>query len=172
MNAWSLIPGGFGLWWLASGLAALQLLSVWSWIGLVTGAVVVAASGLGRQSLQMVDRRTFRFSVLAEGAGIAVILLACDVSRRPDLIMPLVGTVVGLHFLPLASAFGNRRFLLSGSLMTVVCLCSLTWPLPVRTAIAGIGAGGILWAFALWSSLARVRAGSASVFRRREFFFF
>lgn len=164
MNAWVLLPCGFGFWWLASGLSAVGLLSAWSDIALIAVASVVAACGFVRRgSTRLVDRRMFRLGVLAEGAGIAVVVPACAVSSRPDLIMPLVGAVVGLHFLPLGKAFGDRRLVLAACAMTCVCLASLSWPVPVRTAIAGIGAGIVLWGFAVWTSLRQEPAGSPSM---------
>ena len=96
MNAWILVPCGFGLWWLASGLSAVGLLSAWSGAAVVAGAVFVAWCGFTRrQRARLVDRKTFRRGVLAESAGIAVVVPACSLSGRPDLIMPLVGAVVG-----------------------------------------------------------------------------
>lgn len=154
MNAWILIPCGFGLWWLASGLAALGPVSGLSWAALIAVAAVVAACGLVRRGQTgLIDRRMFRSCLLMESAGIVIVLVGCGVARRPDLIMPMIGTVVGLHFLPLSRAFGDRRFIVAGYLMTGLCLASLLWPVPMRTAIAGIGAGIILWGFALWTSL-------------------
>ena len=154
MNAWILVPCGFGLWWLASGLSALGLLTAWSGAALLLGAIFVAWSGFTRgRRVRVVDVKTFRLGVLAETAAIAVVVPACILSHRADLIMPLVGAVVGLHFLPLARAFGDRRFVLAAFAMTCVCLTSLLWPAPARMAIAGIGAGAALWAFALWTSL-------------------
>ena len=70
--------------------------------------------------------------------------------------MPLVGAVVGLHLLPLARAFNDRRFVFAGSLLAGVCLASLLWAPPIRMAIAGVGAGVVLWGFALWTSLRQV----------------
>ena len=99
----------------------------------------------------------FRLGVLAEGVGIAAVLVGCGASRRPDLIMPMVGVVVGLHFLPLARAFGDRRFVVAGCLLAGVCALSLLWPSPLRVAVAGIGAGVVLWGFALWASFRPAR---------------
>ncbi len=164
MNGWILVPCGFGFWWLASGLSALGPLSGWSWSLLITGAAVVAACGFAsRRRAKIVDRKTLRFSVLAESGGIAIVLLGCGLSQRPDIIMPLVGTVVGLHFLPLAKAFNDRRFVFAGSLTAGVCLASLLWTPPIRMAIAGVGAGVVLWGFALWTSLRQTRTTEMSV---------
>ena len=161
MNAWILVPCGFGLWWMASGLSALRLLSAWSGAALVLGAVVVAWCGFTRhRRTRIIDRKMFRLSVLAESAGIAVVVPACSLSGRSDLIMPLVGAVVGLHFLPLARAFGDRRFVLAACALTCVCLTSLLWSPPTRTAIVGIGAGVVLWIFALWTSLRQEAYGA------------
>ena len=154
MNAWILVPSGFGFRWLASGLGALRPLSGMSWSLLVTGAVLVAACGFAcRRRARIMDRRMFRISVLAESGGIGIVVLGCILLQRPDLIMPLIGIVVGLHLLPLARAFEDRRFVLAGSLLAGVCLASLLWTPPLRMAIAGIGAGVVLWSFALWTSL-------------------
>ena len=123
MNAWTLVPCGFGFWWIASGLSALGFLSGWSWSLLVTAAAVVAACGfVRRRRTRIIDRRTFRFSVLAESGGITIVVLGCGFSQRPDLIMPLVGTVVGLHLLPLARAFDDRRFVLAGGLLAGIAM--------------------------------------------------
>ena len=154
MNAWILVPSGFGFWWLASGLCALRPLSGISWLLLVTAAFLVAACGFARcRRTRIKDGRTFRISVLAESGGIGIVVLGCSFLQRPDLIMPLVGTVVGLHMLPLARAFDDRRFVLAGGLLAGVCMASLLWVPPLRMAIAGIGAGVVLWGFALWTSL-------------------
>ena len=153
-NTWVLIPCGFGFWWLAAGLSALEPLSGRMWAALVAGAAVVAASGLiRRRRARIIDRRTFRLGILAESVGLAAVLLGCGLARRPELIMPMIGAVVGLHFLPLAKAFDDRRFGLAGFLMTGLCLMSLLWQPPLRVAIAGVGTGAVLWAFALWASL-------------------
>jgi hypothetical protein len=154
MNPWVLVPCGFGLWWLVSGISALRPLSGWLWALLVTAAVLVAACGLRRrQGMRIIDRRAFRIGVLAESGGIGIVVLSSTLSHRPDLIMPLVGAVVGLHLLPVARAFADRRLALAGGLLAGVCLTSLWWAPPVRTAIAGIGAGVVLWGCAVWTSL-------------------
>ena len=161
MNAWILVPCGFGLWWLASGLSALGLLTAWSGAAVLLGAIFVAWSGFTRRRhTRLVDRKTFRLGVLAETAAIAVVVPACILTRRPDLMMPLVGAVVGLHFLPLARAFGDQRFVLAAFALTCVCLTSLLWPAPTRMAIAGIGAGAVLWVFALWTSFRQEACGA------------
>jgi hypothetical protein len=154
MNPWILVPCGFGFWWLVSGLSALGPLSRWSWSLLVIAVVLVAACGFTRRGATgIVDRRAFRISVLAEIVGIGIVVLGCSLSQRPDLIMPLIGTVVGFHLLHLTKAFNDRRFVVAGSLLASVCLVSLLWTSPLRMAVAGIGSGIVLWGFAVWTSL-------------------
>ena len=83
--------------------------------------------------------------------------------------MPLIGLVVGLHFLPLARAFDDRRSVLAGCLLTGVGLASLLWPPPTRMAIAGVGAGVALWAFVVWAGLRQAnQAGGLSSLSRQE----
>ena len=155
-NSWIFVPTGFGLWWFAAGLSAVMPLSGGIWALLITAASAIAACGLRRHGTTgRFDRRIFRYSVLGEIVGISVVLLACLLLARPDMIMPMIGAVVGLHFLPLAKAFGDGRFVVAGCLVTSISFASLFWSPPMRMAITGIGAGATLWAFALWASLRR-----------------
>ena len=126
---------------------------------LIAGALLVAASGFlfRRDVAGPFDRTRFRYSVMAEGAGIAIVLLVCIPLQRSDLIMPLIGMVVGLHFVPLAKVFGDRAFVTVGCLMAGVSLAALLWLPPLRQAISGVGGGILLWGFALWTSLLRGR---------------
>jgi hypothetical protein len=155
MRYWALVPSGFGFCWFAFGLSSLSWLSSGVWVALFIGALVVAGIGiiLGQQSPRLFDRKAFRKALIAEGIGIVVVLLTCNLLQQPSIILPLIGAVVGLHFLPLAKAFGDRTFIMAGCLMAGINLAALFWPSPLRGAISGIGGGVTLWAFALWTSL-------------------
>jgi hypothetical protein len=54
----------------------------------------------------------------------------CSALNRTDLIWPLIGLVVSLHFLPLGWLFGVRPYYLFAVLGTVITLGSILgdWP--------------------------------------------
>jgi len=123
------------------------------------GALLVVTIGLlsGRGAAQPFKSRVFHYSVIAEVIGVALVLIFCIPLDQPSFIKPLIGAIVGLHFLPFAKAFEDRLFILAGALMIAVSLSALLWPSPARDAIAGLGGGIILWLFVLYASLVRKR---------------
>lgn len=154
MRGWVFVPAGFGLWWIMSGLAALSALNKTSSGILIGVALLVVLVGLRSKSAKhSFDRRTFLLASIGEGIGIASVLVISAVSHKPSLIMPLIGAVVGLHFIPLAKAFADRAFITAGCLLTVVSLLALLWSSPLREAVAGLGGGSVLWGFSLLASL-------------------
>lgn len=166
MRFWALIPTGFGLWWLSAGLSAIHQLSERTMIALCLGAMIVAAIGLAKGRNvdgRSFDHRPFKYAFIGEAIGISLVMAFCVLWRLPSLIIPLIGIVVGLHFIPLSKAFDDRRFIVAGSAMALLSLGALLWSAPERDAVAGIGGGAILWLFALWASLAAPRH------RRRQF---
>lgn len=117
MRYWALIPTGFGLWWLSAGLSAIDQLSERTMIALCLAAIIVAAIGLtNRQSAdeRSFDNRPFKYALIGEAIGIGLVMTFCILSRLPSLIIPLIGIVVGLHFIPLSKAFDDRRFIVAG----------------------------------------------------------
>ena len=160
----ALVMSGFGALWAASGLARSGVAG-WAWCAL---AVLVLAFGV-RALRVLRDHppfegplpddiaaprgagRIFAWTSAGEGVGI---LLAVNVAvnvGHPEWQAAAVMAVVGLHFLPLAVAFGYRPHLVSGGALTVWAL-SYPWLLAGPMSPAGLlGAGVILLASAAWA---------------------
>ena len=58
-------------------------------------------------------------------AGIVLVGIACWVLHRSDLLWPLIGLVVSLHFLPLGWLFSVRPYYFVGMLGTAVAITSV-----------------------------------------------
>jgi hypothetical protein len=155
MRALALIPTGFGFFWIIAGVSALSQLTIVKLIALMAGALLVAAVGVfrGRRTARAFDKKRYLYALAGEAAGIVFVLLFCAIAEQPSLILPLIGAVVGLHFLPLAKVFEYPSLLLIGPLMTIVSFSALLWPPPFRDAVAGIGGGAILWLYVLYTGL-------------------
>ncbi len=91
------------------------------------------------------DRAWLRWSLGGEAAGIAAGLAYGIAAHRGDLVLPLVGIAVGLHFLPLAAAFRRPMLALAGLLVTLAALASTGFDGPDRLQVMGFGAGAAIW---------------------------
>lgn len=160
-----LVMSGFGALWAALGLARSGAAG-WAWCAL---AALVLAFGV-RALRVLRDHppfegplpddiaaprrragRIFAWTSVGEGVGM---LLAVNVAvnlGHPEWQAAAAMAVVGLHFLPLAVAFGYRPHLVSGGALTVWAL-SYPWMLAGPMAPAGlVGAGVILLTSAAWA---------------------
>ncbi|MCC7009595.1 MAG: hypothetical protein IT184_12335 [Acidobacteria bacterium] len=99
-------------------------------------------------------RRAMRRAFLLVNAGQFVAtgsLVAASVSLgRPDFIWPLIGIVLGLHFLPLASLFRLRAYYVLGIAVACVSAIALLFDEPARMLLLGTGVGGSLWMCAVY----------------------
>ena len=126
------------------GLAAWGLRGdIWTFalapILLAAGIVAVGAVRLGkraqalrRSEVQVTDRTSIRritiwFRVISTAQTVFVILagLFCFLFHRLDLLWPLIGLVVSLHFLPLGRIFRVRLYYATGVLGAVVSAVSI-----------------------------------------------
>jgi hypothetical protein len=101
--------------------------------------------------------KPFLLVVLIEAPALSLVSILAHRLHRPDLAPDWYGTVVGLHFLPLAKIFGAPGLAVIGILIALWCL--LCWALfrPETLTIAvSIGTGILLWA-ASASALFRAR---------------
>ena len=165
-----LVMTGFGALWAAGGV----LLSGnpgWAWI--VIAALLVAFVLQAVQRLRanprptqplaadLVERqrrrgRLFAWTSFGEGLGIFLAVNAVVMTGHPQWQMAAVMAVVGLHFLPLAKAFGTRAHVVTGVAMTAWAL-AYPW-LGAAGALAPIGpfgAAAILFASAAWALRSR-----------------
>ncbi|MCX4470668.1 hypothetical protein OOK41_10165 [Micromonospora sp. NBC_01655] len=153
----------------AAGPALRTLLVVASVAALVTavaGAVVAARSHpeAGAVRDRAADRR-YLLIVVAEfaAAGLgAALLAALGCSAYAPV---LVCAVVGGHFLPLTPLLRDPRLWLLAGAMCLVALAGLVTGLASAVApglVVGVGAGLLLWAYAVWTLVTAPRpAGPA-----------
>ena len=76
--------------------------------------------------------------------------------HRPDLILPAIALVVGLHFLPIAHAASFRPFYVLGAFLMMFAVIGFLVTPPVGGDIAGIAAALGLW-FASAAAISRDR---------------
>jgi uncharacterized protein DUF7010 len=93
----------------------------------------------------------FRFVLLLEIFAIAVGGLICFYIRRSDLVLPVIGLILGVHFIPLGWVFGIRAYFVTGIVSTAVALLALWWfEEPTRTFALGLGMGITAWLTGLY----------------------
>ncbi|PTR13252.1 MULTISPECIES: hypothetical protein [unclassified Novosphingobium] len=152
MGAWgALIMGFFG-----AVFAALTL--AWHWH--VTGAalalpfvpfvaialaawVVIRRPGKGIKPAPHVER-AIMWSSIGEGLGLFLAGNIVMNLHRPDLLLPAMALVVGLHFLPIAQAARFPPFHLLGGALIVAALAGFALAAPLGGSLAGFSAAAAL----------------------------
>lgn len=144
--------------------------AMWAWMGagaIHHGTMVIRVAAIfisvtllaARVSTNMkdrtgpVDRILLRFTVVGEVVALWVMGLALGHWNRPDLLLPGLAIIVGIHFFPMAKAVRIPAYRITAAAMTVVGIGALTMPEPSRTALLGLGCASILWlttALPLW----------------------
>ncbi|MBA3897344.1 MAG: hypothetical protein H0X36_09485 [Sphingomonadaceae bacterium] len=146
---------GFGLLWLIVGASALAAPS--RWIVVAFGAALYAGgAAIVVRRHRGVPRIRMRWgyyiaAVAAEIIAIAAAQAWLQQRGLGDLLFPVVGVIVGLHFIGLWAAMAHRRFLwLSGGLVASN-FATLILPLatPQRIMMSGLGSSLILLGSAL-----------------------
>jgi hypothetical protein len=83
--------------------------------------------------------------------SIGVVGLTCWKLNRPDLVWPLIGLVISLHFIPLGWIFNVRPYYVLGVLGTGVALASLLGlTASTRTVVVGFGLGLVISSCAIY----------------------
>lgn len=150
----SFVGLGFGLLWLFLGASAVGSPLGWMLGGVgvllfVAVGIRTALRGWGTApSGRPFDRRVYFASVAIEIAAIVLAQAWLAAHGRITLLPPVVGVIVGLHFLGLWRAWGRRSFLGLAGAMTAVNLAALLVPMPLsgRLALSGFGSAGALLA--------------------------
>lgn len=151
------VSGGF---WIA--------LAVWTLgtnVLLIAGGPIVVAAGLliwrgirlrrqapafSRASLRRPEKGSatsrinigFQAVTATQTLGIIVVGAVCSILHRLDLIWPLIGLVVSLHFLPLGRLFNVRPYYVLGVLGTAIAAVSLLgFSGNARSIVVGLGLG-------------------------------
>ncbi|WP_231875834.1 hypothetical protein [Gluconobacter japonicus] len=91
------------------------------------------------------EERAIMWSSIGEGIGL---LLASNIVinlHRPDLLLPSMALVVGLHFLPIAFAAGFRPFYVLGAALMVAATVGFVVGAPMGGEISGLMAAGAVW---------------------------
>jgi hypothetical protein len=117
------------------------------------------APGFSRASLRnapkgsSIHRIGVGFNVVGtvQTLSIGLVGFICWKLNRTDLLWPLIGLVISLHFLPLGWIFSLRPYYVLGVLGTVVALASLFgFTATTRTLAVGLGLGLVIGGCALY----------------------
>ncbi|EPE62589.1 hypothetical protein [Sphingomonas paucimobilis] len=104
------------------------------------------------------EERVIMWSSIGEGVGLFLVANIVMNLHRPDLLLPSMALVVGLHFLPIAFAAGFRPFYGLGTALIVAAIMGCVVKAPTGGEVAGFMAAGVLW---LASGMALRRDGLA-----------
>jgi hypothetical protein len=111
------------------------------------------APGFSRASLRHAPKGSsirrigagFNIVGTAQTLSIGLVGVICWKLQRFDLIWPLIGLVISLHFLPLGRIFGVRPYYVIGVLGTAIALTSLVgFNGSARTVAVGVGLGLVI----------------------------
>ena len=169
------ILGMAGMFWLGWGLGQTALkagrlawcafLTVW----IVSGATILWAairlrrrSGFKFSDLRQADARqqaeTWRmlrswvWINLAQTVAVGLGVLWCVQTKRFDLIGPVIGLVVSLHFAPLGRVFNVRPYYVTALVGSVISLAALIGPIgPHRHELFCSAMAVVMWASAVYA---------------------
>jgi hypothetical protein len=146
--------------------------ALWAWYGVsslhgpawlaplaLAPSVLIPALALSRPRADGEDwkqaQRPFYIVVALEGIAIfALVNLAANL-HRPDLIMPAIALVVGLHFLPLARIFRFPAYALTGLALCALAIGSAFIVGAERAIVLGLGAAVTLWLTTAFATLGK-----------------
>ncbi|MEG3143382.1 hypothetical protein U1839_01835 [Sphingomonas sp. RT2P30] len=112
-------------------------------IGLAAG-YVIRTPGEGIRPTPR-EERAIMWSTIGEGIGLFLASNIVINLHRPDLLLPAMALVVGLHFLPIAYAAAFRPFYVLGTTLIVAAVAGFVAGAPTGGALAGFMAAGALW---------------------------
>jgi hypothetical protein len=133
----------FGFLWLLIGISGLHRSMA---LAVLAGGVLIFAIAAWRAVRRgtcrnRFDRRYYVVAVVAEIAAIAAAQYWLSVHGRNDLLFPIVGVIVGLHFIGLWLAATDRRYLWLAGALVAINLAGLLPPLSQggRAIVSGFG---------------------------------
>ena len=129
-------------WHLSGAALALPLLG-FVLIGLAA-IYVIRSPGEGIKPSPK-EERVIIWSSIGEGIGLFLASNIVMNLHRPDLLMPSMALVVGLHFLPIAFAARFRQFYALGTALIVAATAGFIVGAPAGGQVAGLTAAGALW---------------------------
>jgi Mg2+/citrate symporter len=137
---------------------------------IISGAIVWSAIRAQKSQIEKTPDERARtnkivmYASIFEGVAIFIGLNILDNIGRPDLYLPGLALVVGLHFLPFARYIPDRRYYGIAAAMIAAALAG--WAIQsqnLRTGLVGISCGLLLW------GAAAVAIREASTARARGF---
>jgi hypothetical protein len=108
-----------------------------------------ASQGTTRYEMSPDAKKVWTWSSAGEGIGIFLGINIAANLGHPELRLPQIALVVGLHFLPMGWLFPFRPFLILGLLLSGIALVGLFLPEPTGILVAGFGAALGLWTAAI-----------------------
>ena len=153
MGAWgALIMSFFGAvfasltlyWqWHLSGAALAWPFAAFVLIG-IAASYVIHKPGEGIKPSER-EQRAIMWSSIGEGIGLFLASNIVINLHRPDLLLPSMAVVVGLHFLPIAFAAEFRPFYALGVVLIAIAAAGFVVGGPTGGELAGFMAAGALW---------------------------
>lgn len=101
-------------------------------------------------------KKVLLWSSTGEGIGIFLAVNVVNNLQRPDLLLPAMALVVGLHFLSIPYAASFRPFYMLATVLLLSAAIGFMVPAPVGSEIAGTLAALSLW-FASITAVSRER---------------
>jgi hypothetical protein len=153
---------GLAAWTLGAGvllIAAAPILLLSSILIWRAALLRRQAPGFSRASLRSapkgssIRRISVGFQIVGTTQALAIGLVGftCWNLHRADLVWPLIGLVISLHFLPLGWLFAVRPYYVLGVLGTVIALISLlAFNGSARTVAVGLGLGLLIGGCAVY----------------------
>lgn len=158
----ALVMTGFGAIWMISGANALSLLTweMWLIIAVLTGLLCLVAlqqlqaarrmptAPANASQSQFIQTRRRRFGIVLGFEWVPIFLAAFILGRmgHPELILPVIAVIVGLHFIPLAMLFDFPLYYWTAGAFVLVAVASFAIGHPaLRQAITCLGCGLSLW---------------------------
>jgi hypothetical protein len=129
--------------WHLSGAALASPFVVFALIGLAAG-YVIRRPGEGIKPTPK-EERAILWSSIGEGVGLFLAANVVMNLHRPDLLLPSMALVVGLHFLPIAFAAAFRPFYVLGGALIIAAAAGFVVRAPTGGEVAGFMAAGALW---------------------------
>ena len=157
MGAWgAIVMGLFG-----TLFAALTMNRELHWSGLrlgwpfvtfaviaVAAVVVIRQPGAGPTPSKRAQR-AMMWSTVAEGVGIFIASNMVVQVGHPELLLPAMALVVGLHFLPIARAAAFWPFYVLGAALLFASAVGFGVRPPAGSVVAGAAAAAALWTAAV-----------------------
>lgn len=133
--------------WGTSDVALAMPFIVFAAIGLAA-AYVIRLPGTGFTPSEKTER-AIMWSSIAEGVGLFLAGNIVMNLHRPELLLPAMALVVGLHFLPIARAASFRVFYVLAAALVVSAVIGFILGAPAGGTVAGFMAAIGLWVAAM-----------------------